>query len=110
MEVVGEADGCEPGLAQIERLQPDASCSWTSGCRGLDGLQCLEEIKKLEHPVAVVIVTLYNSDRPVRPRGRSAAAPRATSSRRRARARSSRRSPPWQTGSWRWSPASCARR
>jgi DNA-binding NarL/FixJ family response regulator len=49
VEVVGEADGCEPGLGQIERLRPD--------------IVLLEEIKKLEHPVAVVIVTLYNDRR-----------------------------------------------
>jgi DNA-binding NarL/FixJ family response regulator len=62
VEVVGEADGCEPGLAQIERLQPDIVLL-DIRMPGLDGLQCLEEIKKLEHPVAVVIVTLYNDRR-----------------------------------------------
>ncbi len=62
VEVVGEADGCEPGLVQIERLRPDIVLL-DIRMPGLDGLQCLEEIKKLEHPVAVVIVTLYNDRR-----------------------------------------------
>jgi len=62
VQVVGEADGCEPGLVQIERLQPDIVLL-DIRMPGLDGLQCLEEIKKLEHPVAVVIVTLYNDRR-----------------------------------------------
>ena len=62
IEVVGEADGCEPGLVQIERLRPDIVLL-DIRMPGLDGLQCLEEIKKLEHPVAVVIVTLYNDRR-----------------------------------------------
>jgi DNA-binding NarL/FixJ family response regulator len=62
VEVVGEADGCEPGLVQIERHRPDIVLL-DIRMPGLDGLQCLEEIKKLEHPVAVVIVTLYNDRR-----------------------------------------------
>ena len=62
VEVVGEADGCEPGLAQIARLRPDIVLL-DIRMPGLDGLACLDEIKKLEHPVAVVIVTLYNDRR-----------------------------------------------
>jgi DNA-binding NarL/FixJ family response regulator len=62
VEVVGEADGCEPGLVQIERLRPDVVLL-DIRMPGLDGLQCLEEIKKLEHPVAVVIVTLHSDRR-----------------------------------------------
>ena len=62
IEVVGEADGCEPGLVQIERLRPDIVLL-DIRMPGLDGLQCLVEIKKLEHPVAVVIVTLYSDRR-----------------------------------------------
>lgn len=62
VQVVGEADGCETGLAQIERLRPDIVLL-DIRMPGIDGLQCLEEIKKLDHPVAVVIVTLYNDRR-----------------------------------------------
>ncbi|HEY5629681.1 MAG TPA: response regulator transcription factor [Candidatus Limnocylindrales bacterium] len=60
-EVVGEADGCQRGLAQIEALRPDIVLL-DIRMPGLDGLACLDEIKKVEPPVAVVIVTLY-SDR-----------------------------------------------
>ncbi len=62
VEVVGEADGCAPGLAEIERLEPDIVLL-DIRMPGIDGLQCLEEIKKLACPVAVVIVTLYNDRR-----------------------------------------------
>ena len=62
VQVVGEAEGCEPGLVEIERLKPDIVLL-DIRMPGMDGLQCLEEIKKLEHPVAVVIVTLYNDRR-----------------------------------------------
>lgn len=62
VQVVGEADGCMPGLAQIERLRPDIVLL-DIRMPGIDGLQCLQEIKKLEHAVAVVIVTLYNDRR-----------------------------------------------
>lgn len=62
VEVVGEADGCEPGLAQVERLRPDIVLL-DIRMPGLDGLQCLDEVKKLGYPVAVVIVTLYNDRR-----------------------------------------------
>ena len=62
VHVVGEADGCETGLAEIERLRPDIVLL-DIRMPGMHGLQCLEAIKKLEHPVAVVIVTLYNDRR-----------------------------------------------
>ena len=62
VEVVGEADGCAPGLTQIESLQPDIVLL-DIRMPDIDGLQCLEKIKKLEHPVAVVIVTLYSDRR-----------------------------------------------
>ena len=62
VQVVGEAEGCEPGLGEIERLKPDIVLL-DIRMPGMDGLQCLEEIKKLEHPVAVVIVTLYDDRR-----------------------------------------------
>lgn len=62
VEVVGEAEACEPGLAEIERLKPDIVLL-DIRMPGMDGLACLEAIKRLEHPVAVVIVTLYNDRR-----------------------------------------------
>ena len=63
IQVVGEADGCEPGPGRRSpACNPTSSC-WTSGCRAWTACACLDEIKKLEHPVAVVIVTLYNDRR-----------------------------------------------
>jgi DNA-binding NarL/FixJ family response regulator len=62
VQVVGEAQACEPGLGEIERLKPDIVLL-DIRMPGMDGLQCLEEIKQLEHPVAVVIVTLYDDRR-----------------------------------------------
>ena len=59
VQVVGEADGCQPGLSEIERLKPDIVLL-DIRMPGMDGLQCLQEIKSLEHAVAVVIVTLYD--------------------------------------------------
>ena len=62
IEVVGEAEACEPGLAEIDRLKPDIVLL-DIRMPGMDGLACLEEIKKRAHPVAVVIVTLYDDRR-----------------------------------------------
>jgi DNA-binding NarL/FixJ family response regulator len=62
VEVVGEADGCETGLAQVARLQPDIVLL-DIRMPGMDGLACLDEIRKLDRPVAVVIVTLYSDRR-----------------------------------------------
>ncbi len=62
VQVVGEADGCEAALDRIERLKPDIILL-DIRMRGLDGLLCLEEIKKLNHPTAVIMVTLYNDRR-----------------------------------------------
>ena len=60
--VVGEADGCASGLAAIERLRPDIVLL-DIRMPGQDGLACLEELKQLDHPVAVVMVTLYDDRR-----------------------------------------------
>ena len=62
LEVVGEADGCATGVAAIERLKPDIVLL-DIRMPGVDGLACLDEIKRLEHAVAVVIVTLYDDRR-----------------------------------------------
>lgn len=58
LEVVGEADGCEHGLAEIARLEADIVLL-DIRMPGIDGLTCLDEIKRLARPVAVVIVTLH---------------------------------------------------
>ncbi len=62
IEVVGEADGCQHGLAQIERLRPDIVLLDVR-MPDMDGLTCLDAIKGLADPVAVVMVTLYNDRR-----------------------------------------------
>ncbi len=62
VQVVGEADGCTTALAEIERLRPDIVLL-DIRMPDMDGLTCLDEIKRLDHPVAVVMVTLYNDRR-----------------------------------------------
>ena len=62
VEVVGEADGCRGGLEQIADLRPDVVLL-DIRMPGIDGLACLESIKALDHPVSVVIVTLYDDRR-----------------------------------------------
>ena len=62
IEVVGEAEGCEHGLEQIVRLRPDIVLL-DIRMPDMDGLACLTAIKELEHPVAVVMVTLYDDRR-----------------------------------------------
>src|SRR4051794_30792498 len=58
-QVVGEADRCEAGLALVERLMPDVVLL-DIRMPGMDGLACLDAIKRLHEPVPVVIVTLYD--------------------------------------------------
>jgi DNA-binding NarL/FixJ family response regulator len=62
IEVVGEAEACEPGVALVERLQPDI-VMLDIRMPGTDGLGCLDLLKALDRPVAVVIVTLYDDRR-----------------------------------------------
>ena len=62
VEVVGEADDCAVGIGLVERVRPDIVLL-DIRMPGVDGLACLERIKALEHPVAVVMVTLYDDRR-----------------------------------------------
>ena len=59
IEVVGEAGDCASGIAAIEQHRPDVVLL-DIRMPGQDGLACLEAIKHLDHPVAVVMVTLYD--------------------------------------------------
>ena len=59
LEVVGEADACATGLEAVERLRPDIILL-DIRMPGVDGLACLDAIRRLHEPVAVVIVTLYD--------------------------------------------------
>lgn len=62
IEVVGEADACEPGVDLARRLKPDI-VMLDIRMPGTDGLACLDLLKQLDRPVAVVIVTLYDDRR-----------------------------------------------
>lgn len=62
VEVTGEADGCTTGVDLVERVRPDIVLL-DIRMPGVDGLACLERIKALEQPVAVVMVTLYDDRR-----------------------------------------------
>jgi DNA-binding NarL/FixJ family response regulator len=59
VDVVGEADGCEAGLQAVGRLLPDLVLL-DIRMPGIDGLACLEAIKRQHEPVPVVIVSLYD--------------------------------------------------
>src|SRR5512146_2176561 len=62
IEVVGEAEACEPGVELVHRLKPDI-VMLDIRMPGTDGLGCLDLLKALDRPVAVVIVTLYDDRR-----------------------------------------------
>ncbi len=60
--VLGGSADCLSGIEAVERLRPDIVLLDIQ-MPGIDGLACLERIKKLDMPVAVVIVTLYDDKR-----------------------------------------------
>lgn len=62
IDVVGEADSCEAGVAAAERLRPDIVLL-DIRMPGIDGLACLGELKASSVPLAVVVVTLYDDRR-----------------------------------------------
>ena len=62
IEVVGEAESCDPGVDLVQRLKPDI-VMLDIRMPGMDGLACLDLLKQTDRPVAVVIVTLYDDRR-----------------------------------------------
>ncbi len=62
IEVVGEGDDCEAGVDLVRRLRPDIVLL-DIRMPGTDGLTCLDRIRELDLPVAVVVVTLYDDRR-----------------------------------------------
>ena len=60
--VLGGAADCMSGVEAVERLAPDIVLLDIK-MPDVDGLACLERLKALERPVAVVIVTLYDDRR-----------------------------------------------
>ncbi len=62
IQVAGEGDGCETGLELCRRLKPDV-VMLDIRMPGADGLTCLDEIKRLDEPMAVLMVTLYDDRR-----------------------------------------------
>ena len=59
IEVVGEGDSCETGVALVDELDP-TMVLLDIRMPGLDGLACLERIKARHPRTAVVMVTLYD--------------------------------------------------
>jgi len=62
IEVVGESEGGEAGVELARRLKPDI-VMLDIRMPGMDGLTCLDRLKELDRPVAVVMVTLYDDRR-----------------------------------------------
>ena len=62
IEVVGAADDCAAGIAAVERLEPDMVLL-DIRMPGIDGLECLDQLKARPKPIAVVMVTLYDDRR-----------------------------------------------
>ena len=62
IDVVGEADSCDSGLALAGRLHPDVAML-DIRMPGVAGLACLEPLARLDPPVATIIVTLYDDRR-----------------------------------------------
>jgi len=62
IEVVGESEGCEEGVELARRLKPDI-VMLDIRMPGVDGLTCLDRLKEIDRPVAVVMVTLYDDRR-----------------------------------------------
>jgi two-component system, NarL family, response regulator DevR len=62
IEIVGEAGSCVEGLETVRTSTPDIVLL-DIRMPDEDGLSCLEKLKALEPPVAVVIVTLYDDRR-----------------------------------------------
>lgn len=62
IDVVGEVGDCAAGIAAVETLAPDVVLL-DIRMPGTDGLECLDQIKALPTPVAVVMVTLYDDRR-----------------------------------------------
>lgn len=62
IDVVGDAASCRDGVEAARTLKPDVVLL-DLRMPGMDGLMCLEELKQLDPPMAVVIVTLYDDRR-----------------------------------------------
>ena len=62
IDIVGESDSCDGGLALAGRLHPDVAML-DIRMPGVDGLACLEPLARLDPPVATIIVTLYDDRR-----------------------------------------------
>jgi DNA-binding NarL/FixJ family response regulator len=73
IEVVGEAaDGAE-GVARAEELQPDVVLMDVK-MPGTDGIEALRELRRLQHPARVLVVTSFTEQRTVVPALRAGAA------------------------------------
>jgi len=62
LEVVGEAHDCASAVTAAASLRPDLVLL-DIRMPGEDGLACLDRLRSLDHPLAVVMVTLYDDAR-----------------------------------------------
>jgi len=60
ISIIGDAGDCLGGVAAAERLKPDIVLLDIK-MPGIDGMACLGRLKALAHPMAVVIITLYDN-------------------------------------------------